>query len=189
MSPRAFEDDLLDDEPSGPSKTQVKKAMHELQALGQTLMSLPVSVLDTLELEAELRDAMDAHRRMKSHEAKRRQAQFIGKLMRSLDTGPIRQALERHRLGASAMPAASASSTSDAQRWCDRLLDEPASMTDWVRHHPDSDAQHLRRLLRAARAAAVTAQDAPDETREAAEAARRRAVNALQGFIASALGR
>src|SRR5262245_23726383 len=67
--------------------------MHELQALGAALVELPESRIQGMDLPAELRQAVLEAKRIKSHEAKRRQVQYIGRLMRDIDPAPIRSAL------------------------------------------------------------------------------------------------
>jgi ribosome-associated protein len=75
------------------SKTKRKQEMHALQALGAALVELPESQLGGLALESKLHEAVLAAKRMKSHEAKRRQMQYIGRLMRGVDPEPIRERL------------------------------------------------------------------------------------------------
>ena len=75
------------------SKTQKKREVEALQKLGASLIALAPAQLDTLELPGELLAAVREAQRIKSHEAKRRQVQYIGKLMRSLDPAPVRAAL------------------------------------------------------------------------------------------------
>jgi ribosome-associated protein len=74
-----------------PSKTQRKKAMHELQSLGERLVELKEDRLAAIELPEELREAVREARRVRSHEGRRRQMQYIGKLMRGIDPEPIRE--------------------------------------------------------------------------------------------------
>ena len=64
------------------SKTRRKREMHELQSLGAALIALPESQLDEMQLESELLQAVLDAKRFKSHEAKRRQLQYVGRLMR-----------------------------------------------------------------------------------------------------------
>ncbi|MDP1791627.1 MAG: ribosome biogenesis factor YjgA, partial [Methylibium sp.] len=71
-----------DDASERPSKTALKKAMHELQALGEALMTLPDARIDAIGLDESLRDAVRTAQRTKSHEGRRRQIQYLGKLMR-----------------------------------------------------------------------------------------------------------
>ena len=72
------------------SKTRKKREMHELQALGVALVALPEWQLNAMALDRGLLAAMLEAKRIKSHEAKRRQMQYIGRLMRDVDAAPIR---------------------------------------------------------------------------------------------------
>ncbi|OGA20916.1 MAG: hypothetical protein A3I02_00715 [Betaproteobacteria bacterium RIFCSPLOWO2_02_FULL_67_26] len=76
-----------------PSKTQRKKQVHALQDLGAELVELSAEQLAAIELPESLRDAVEAARRITARGARRRQLQYIGKLMRRVDAGPIRAAL------------------------------------------------------------------------------------------------
>ena len=91
---------------AGPSKSQVKRDMVELQALGEQLTRLADTQLATIPLEDDMRDALAELKRIKSHEARRRQVQLIGKLMRDANVEAIRAALaELKRRAPSAPPA------------------------------------------------------------------------------------
>lgn len=68
-----------------PSKTQRKREMEELQMLGEKLLKLNHQQLSRLMLPEELIDAITLAQRITKHEAMRRQTQYIGRLMRSLD--------------------------------------------------------------------------------------------------------
>ena len=76
---------------AAPSKTQRKRDSHELQHLGEALAALPDERLARLELPEGLADALREYRRTRSHEGRRRQLQYVGKLMRAL--GRDRQVL------------------------------------------------------------------------------------------------
>src|SRR5262249_20269972 len=76
------------------SKTQRKKEMIELQSLGAKLVELPESQIAEMPMDESLRDALLEAKRIKSHEAKRRQLQYIGRLMREVDPAPLRERLE-----------------------------------------------------------------------------------------------
>ena len=78
---------------AAPSKSQRKRDMHALQDLGEQLTGLSPARLDRLPLPENLREAIDMAARMKRGEAQRRQLQYLGRLMRSVDAGPIREAL------------------------------------------------------------------------------------------------
>ena len=129
------------------SKTKRKQEMHALQALGAALVALPESQLGGLALENKLHEAVVAAKRIKSHEAKRRQMQYIGRLMREVDPEPIRERL-------AAIEGASARSTAQHRRleaWRERLLAGDESLTEFVAAFPAANLQALRALLRNAR--------------------------------------
>lgn len=135
-------------EASGPvSKTRRKQEMHELQALGAALVELTEAQLRGLELDEDLRRAVAEARRITSHEARRRQLQYIGRLMRDVDPAPIRARLE-------AIEGGSAEATARHKRLeqlRERLLGDDAALTDFLAAHPGADAQELRTLIRNAR--------------------------------------
>src|SRR6185436_8282272 len=76
------------------SKTKRKQEMTALQKLGAKLVELPESQLAEMPMDEKLREAVLAARRIKSHEGKRRQMQYIGKLMRNVDPEPLRERLD-----------------------------------------------------------------------------------------------
>lgn len=136
------------DSVAGPvSKTRRKQEMHELQALGAALVELAEVRLRSLPLDDDLREAVLQARRISSHEARRRQLQYIGRLMRDVDPAPIRAALE-------ALEGSSAEATARHRRreqLRDRLLADDGALTDFLAAHPLADAQALRTLIRNAR--------------------------------------
>jgi ribosome-associated protein len=76
-----------------PSKTRLKRQMHELQRLGERLVALPSAQLARIELPQALREQIELARRISSREALRRQLQYVGRLMREADAEAIRAAL------------------------------------------------------------------------------------------------
>ncbi len=139
-----------------PSKTQQKKAMHELQALGEALTRLPDNRLESLEMPESLLLAVQEWKRTKSHEGRRRQMQYIGKLMRRVEVGPLREAVAEMELGR----ASDALSLHRAEQWRAELIADDEALTRWMDAYPQSEAQQLRSLIRSARkdAAAVPEQ-------------------------------
>ncbi|MCG3189616.1 MAG: hypothetical protein LKCHEGNO_02089 [Burkholderiaceae bacterium] len=131
----------------GPSKTQRKRQMHELQQLGQALAALPAQRLHALELPERLRDAFAELERTRSHEGRRRQLQFIGKLMRGVDDAPLRAAVDAERLG----PATAALQLHEAERWRVELVNDDAAIERWSLAYPAGDVPRLRALVQAAR--------------------------------------
>ena len=81
------------------SRTRKKHEDRALQRLGERLVALPLSQLETMELPDELMAAIELARKIKSHGARRRQMQYIGVLMRQIDPQPIETALESIRSG------------------------------------------------------------------------------------------
>ena len=73
------------DAPLTPSKSQRKRDAHALQALGVQLVALSAAQLARLDLPEALHEAVVAAQRMRSHGARTRQMQYIGKVMRQLE--------------------------------------------------------------------------------------------------------
>ena len=130
-----------------PSKTRMKQASHELQELGEAVVALPDSRIDALEIAEELLDAIRQFKKTKSFEGKRRQMQYIGKLMRKHEVEPIRQAVTDMQLGR----AKDSLALHQAERWRAELLADDDATTRWITAHPETDVQQLRSLVRAAR--------------------------------------
>jgi ribosome-associated protein len=129
------------------SKTKRKQEMHDLQALGTALVRLSEMQLTSLGLGEDLTRAVLEAKRISSREAKRRQLQFIGRLMREVDAGPIRARLE-------ALEGHSAQATARHRRleaWRKRLLEDDGALTDFAAAHSAADVQALRALIRNAR--------------------------------------
>ncbi|MGZ5130126.1 MAG: ribosome biogenesis factor YjgA [Caldimonas sp.] len=130
-----------------PSKTRRKQDSHELQSLGAALLELSDERLAGLGLAEPLLDAIRAQRRIRSHEARRRQMQLIGKLMRSADVEPLRQAVDELELGR----AQDSLALHEAERWRAELIADDAAATRFASAHPGADTQRLRALVRSAR--------------------------------------
>lgn len=105
---------------SKPSKSERKRAEAERQQLGEALIGLQDELLASLSLDELLYEAIHDARRMKSHEAQRRQRQFIGKLMRNMDPEPIVALLARLKADDRRQKRVFA----DAERWRDRLVNQ-----------------------------------------------------------------
>jgi ribosome-associated protein len=149
--------DSVDADAERPSKTSLKKAMQELQELGQALTELSDERLRALPLSETLLEAVLEFQRTRSHEGRRRQLQYIGKLMRNADIEPIREAVASARLGR----AREALALHEAEHWRDRLLASDNELTSWMDKHPRSDVQQLRNLIRAARKDLAATTDDP----------------------------
>jgi ribosome-associated protein len=147
-----------------PSKTQMKRASHDLQELGEAVVALPDDRLAGLAVDEPLRDAILEYKRTRTHEGKRRQMQYIGKLMRRADPEPLREAVAAMALGR----AKDALALHEAEHWRAELIASDDALTRWTAKHPDSDLQQLRSLIRAARkdAAAIPEQRSGKAYRE-----------------------
>jgi ribosome-associated protein len=131
------------DEQSAPSKTRRKHAMHALQDLGEALVALDPRRLAELELPERLSDAILQARGIRAHEGRRRQMQYIGKLMRDIDATPIRDALDRWARG----PREDNARFAALERWRDRLLADPSALDEFLGAYPQADRRHLASLV------------------------------------------
>lgn len=133
-----------------PSKSALKREAHDQQALGEALAALPEAALaavpDTA-LPPALRDALAELRRTRSHEGRRRQLQYVGKLMRQAEIEPLREAVAAAQLGR----AHDALALHRAEHWRAELVADDAALTRWMADHPSTDLQRLRTLIRNAR--------------------------------------
>jgi ribosome-associated protein len=129
------------------SKTKRKQEMHELQALGVALVALSEAQLDDLSLDGNLHQAVLEAKRITAHEGRRRQMQYIGKLMREVDPAPIRARLDQ--ITGSSTQAAAQQKQLEALRT--RLLADDEALTQYAATHPAADIQTLRNLIRNSR--------------------------------------
>ena len=127
-----------------PSKTKVKQQMHDLQDIGEQLVQLSNDQLKQLDLPERLSDAVREMKRISKFGAQRRQMQFIGRLMREINTAPIVAKLEVWG-GKSRQHIAW---LHQVERWRERLLEDETALTQLLAEHPGADAQRLRTLVR-----------------------------------------
>ena len=136
------------------TRTDLKRESTEVQKLGEDLLTLRTELLLRLDLPEKLVEAIAESKRITNFEGKRRQMQFIGKLMRKLEPekhDAIRTALvEQHT------PSALETQTlHQAEMWRDRLLADDDALGQWITLSPSTDSQQLRALVRQARKDAV----------------------------------
>lgn len=139
--PRMEEDDFI-------SKTQRKRLMSELQDVGAALVKLSREQLMRLDLPERLREAVLECQGITKHEARRRQVQYIGRIMRDLDAAPIVQQL-------ASLQAPSKKDTALfhlAEKWRDEMLADPNAVERFAREFPATDAHRVGALVEAARA-------------------------------------
>jgi ribosome-associated protein len=148
------------------SKTDLKKESDRLQLLGENLLTLNASLMtrlvDAQGLPEKLVDAVADAKRITNFEGRRRQMQFIGKLMRKLDENTItaiESTLEEQR-----KPSAQATlALHQAEQWRDKLIADDDAFTRWLELDPEADVQHLRALIRQARKDAQAVTERPGE--------------------------
>jgi ribosome-associated protein len=133
-----------------PSKSQLKRDMHALQELGEALIALPKDALKRMPMPEALGDAVREARRITDHEGKRRQVQYVGRVMRSLldeETAALRTALDSYR----GINKAETARLHWIERTREKLLADDAALTEFIRQHPAVDPQEGRTLIRNAR--------------------------------------
>ena len=129
------------------SRTKKKQHVEELQKLGAALIELPAVQLEALGLPAVLLAAVLEAQRITSHGARRRQVQYIGKVMRKVDPEPVRAAV-------AAIAGQSASARARQKRleqWRERLIADDAALTAFAGDHVAADLQAMRTIIRNAR--------------------------------------
>ncbi|MBU1002030.1 MAG: DUF615 domain-containing protein [Proteobacteria bacterium] len=139
--------DEYQDDDGYKSKSQLKREMSELQAMGERLCSMPAEKIKAMDLPEAIREAALFALTIKKYEAVRRHRQYVGKLMRAeeVDIDALRQVLDSvdqkkrkyderfHRV----------------EEWRDRLMaGDDALVEEIVTIHPEVDRQHLRTLVR-----------------------------------------
>ncbi len=145
---------------SEASRTELKRESTELQKLGEDLLTLRADLSKSLDLPEKLSEALADARRITNFEGKRRQMQFVGKLMRQLEPDTltaVRAALQEQHQGSAKQTLA----LHQAEQWRDRLIAQDEAFGDWIQQFPGTDTQQLRALIRQAR------KDAPAPDRAA----------------------
>ncbi len=131
-----------------PSKSQLKRDAHALQQLGEDLLQVPEADWRQLQLPEALITALREAAGINARGARKRQLQFIGKLMRGIDPAPVQQYFAERRQAARQQ----VQRQHTAERWRERILREgDEAIEAWLAEHPDGDRQHLRQLARQAK--------------------------------------
>jgi len=157
-----FIDHSDDDQDEYKSKTQVKSEMTELQKLGESLVDLPDSQLAKIPLPETLYKELLTARKIHQRSARKRQLQFIGKLMRSVDDAPIREALNKIRN----QSQESARQFHRLEQLRDELLEQgDKAIGKVMEQYPTADRQHLRQLIRQTQAERKTGEAARQAVR------------------------
>ena len=131
------------------SKSQKKRDMHELQAVGEQLIALSPDFLKRIELPENLLSAVLEAKviPVSKHTARKRQRQYVGRLMRDVDVAPIIEQLN-------ALKAPSRKQTALlhlAEQWRDRLLKDDDALDAFIGEFPHAANLEIRELIAAAR--------------------------------------
>jgi ribosome-associated protein len=132
------------------SRTDLKRESLELQKLGEDLLTLRADLMARLNLSEKLKDAVEEAKRITNFEGKRRQMQYIGKMMRLLDPATleaVRTTLHEQNNGSAQENLV----LHLAETWRDRLVADEDAFGEWISQYPDTDSQQLRALTRQAR--------------------------------------
>ena len=128
------------------SKSEIKRDAEDLKQLGEKLVNLTKANLTKVPLDDSLKDAIELAQRLQK-EARRRQLQYIGKLLRSINAEPIREALEKIENKHNQQQAM----LHKLEILRDKLIVKgDAALTDLLNEYPSADRQQLRNLIRAA---------------------------------------
>jgi len=147
VNPNGANTDEISDEPQFKSKSELKREMTALQKLGEELVNLPAAKLEKIPMDELLEDAVMLARRLKNREGKRRQLQYIGKIMRNIDSEAIQQKLD----SCDHQSQSFRQTQHKLEQWRDRLLCEGDTViSDLLNTYPGLDRQHLRQLIRQA---------------------------------------
>lgn len=127
------------------SKSEIKRDAEDLKQLGEKLVNLTKANLTKVPLDDSLKDAIELAQRLQK-EARRRQLQYIGKLLRSIDAEPIREALEKIENKHNQQQAM----LHKLEILRDELVAKgDVALTDLLNERPSADRQQLRNLIRA----------------------------------------
>ncbi|MGZ8251569.1 MAG: ribosome biogenesis factor YjgA, partial [Methylophilaceae bacterium] len=119
------------------SKTKRKAAMDELQDIGATLIELPKEKLAKLDLPEILVDAIREAKRITANGATRRQLQYIGRIMRNVDTAPILDQLQRWE----GKHTAENAYFHGLESWRDRMIADSNVLSEFIARYPKTDIQ------------------------------------------------
>jgi len=133
------------DLPEEKSKSQLKREATALKKLGIQLTELSEESLKQLSLPEKLFHAILDAKKIHQHGGRKRQLQYIGKVMRQIDPEPIEQALlkvkQQHKRDTNRFH--------QLESWRDQLIQNaPNIMDELVIQFPSIDRQHIRQLIR-----------------------------------------
>ncbi|MDP3843336.1 MAG: ribosome biogenesis factor YjgA [Oxalobacteraceae bacterium] len=145
-----FQSNEFEQEYDRPSKSQLKRDMTALQKLGAELIEQPRDRVKRVPMPEDVKDAILDCQLIKDHEGRRRQLQYVGKKMRSLNEEEL-AVIQRAMDSWKGLSKADTSAMHALERHRERLLKDDAALTLLLQQHPELEVQHLRTLIRNAR--------------------------------------
>ncbi|MEO7497507.1 MAG: ribosome biogenesis factor YjgA [Massilia sp.] len=145
-----FQSSEFEEEYERPSKSELKRQMSELQKLGEILVAEPRDRVKRVPMPEDVRDAILMCQTITNHEGRRRQLQFVGKKMRTLDEEEV-AVIQRTIDSWKGMSKADTAALHALERRREKLLADDKALTVLLGEHPELDGQHLRTLIRNAR--------------------------------------
>jgi ribosome-associated protein len=145
-----FQSNEFEQEYDRPSKSQLKREMTALQKLGEDLVAEPRDRVKRVPMPEDVRDAILECQQIKDHEGRRRQMQYVGKKMRTLDPEEL-AAIQRTLDSWKGLSKADTAAMHALERGREKLLANDGALTELMAEHPELDVQHMRTLIRNAR--------------------------------------
>lgn len=141
-------DDAMEDLPEGPSKSQVKRDRHALQALAERMAGMPRHELERLNLSEATWAAIDETPRIKDLRARKRHWKRIANLLEREDMHAVHALVDE----ADAREREETARHHALERWRERMIAEgDAAVTEFIDGCPSVDRQQLRNLVRMAK--------------------------------------
>lgn len=145
-----FQSTEFEQEYERPSKSELKRQMTALQKLGAELIAEPRDRVKRVPMPEDVRDAILECQLIKDHEGRRRQLQYVGKKMRSLEEHEL-AAIQKMLDSWKGLSKADTAAMHAIERRRDKLLADDKALTVLLEENPQLEAQHLRTLIRNAR--------------------------------------
>lgn len=142
-----YSPDEFDEIEEGPSRSQLKREMHDLQKLGGDLAALGDKVVKEAELPPEVEEALLLIKKLTKHEARRRHMQYVGKLMRTFDTTRVQEIVEAAQQG----HAIKTAEFHQTEQLRDQLINGDDELLQSMYTAYPEDGQRLRQLVLGAR--------------------------------------
>ena len=145
-----FQSNEFEQEYDKPSKSQRKREMLDLQKLGAELIAEPRDRIKRIAMPEDVRDAILECQLIKDHEGRRRQLQYVGTKMRTLDADEL-AIIQKTIDSWKGLSKSDTAAMHALERRREKLLSDENALTDLLSQHPELDAQQLRTLIRNAR--------------------------------------